>query len=182
MSEQPPPRRRPNPSALDLVRALAPLVVLILVVVWLSSPSDPDPVLEIDPAGQLSYAATLADFDVLAAAGLADGWRATSARVDPAVDGGPVVVRVGYLTPAGEFAEVAQGSVPTETLLTDVLGDGYAEGDAVSIDGDQWRQSEAADGEQAFVRDAAGSTVVVTGSADDDELRALVESLRPVSG
>ncbi len=182
MSEQPPPRRRPNPSALDLVRALAPLVVLILVVGWLSTPSDPDPVREIDPAGDLTYAATLADFDVLAAAELAQDWRATSARVDPAVDGGPVVVRVGYVTPEGEFAEVAQGSVPAETLLTEVLGEGYTEADRVDVEGVPWRLAKAANGEQAFVRNDEASTVVVTGSADDDELRALIAALRPVSG
>jgi hypothetical protein len=167
---------------MDLVRSLAPLVVLILVMVWLYSPSDVDPVTEIDPGPSLEYAASIADFEVLGARDLPDGWRPTSARVDPASDGGPVGVAVGYVSPSQQFAEVVHSSVPRRELLTDVLGEGYAERGELVVDGTAWRDVRTADGEQALVRSTAGSTLIVTGSADDAELRVLAAALRPVGG
>lgn len=170
------PHRRPNLTALDLIRALVPLVVLVLVVVWLSTPSDVDPVREVDPAPALAQAATLADFEILVPVGLPAGWRATSARVDPATSGGPVGVAVGYLTPAERFAQLVQSSLPG--ALADVLGQGYVVGDEVQVAGRPWRQAQTDDGEQALLRELDGAVVVVTGSAGLDDLRTLAESLR----
>lgn len=146
--------------------------------VWLYSPSDVDPVREIDPGPSIAYAASIADFDVLAAGALPQGWRATSVRVEPATDGGPVGLAVGYVTPSEEFAQVVHSSVSQVQLLTDVLGEGYAEG--VAVDG--FRGFRTADGEQALVRSAGNATVIVTGSASPEELGVLAAALRPVSG
>ncbi len=165
-----------------MVRSLAPLVVLILVMVWLSSPSDSDPVREIDPGPDLVYAASIADFEVLAARNLPAGWRPTSARVDPATDNGPVGITVGYVSPSQEFAQVVHSSVPQEQLLTGVLGEGYAEGGDISVGGFGWRELLTADGEQALVRSTDGSTVIVTGSATEADLRLLAAALRPAGG
>jgi hypothetical protein len=163
---------------MDMVRSLVPLVVVILVIVWLSSPDDVDPVRDVDPGPTLAYAATVANFDVLAARRLPDGWRATSARVDPpaAQEGDAVTVTVGYVTPSEEFAEVVQGSGAEGQLLVDVLGEEYTASD-VSVDG--WRVAETAGGELALLHVADGSNVIVTGSADEIELRVLADSLRP---
>lgn len=179
MSDQSPPSRRQRSSALDLLRALLPLVVLILVMVWLYRPSDPESVTEIDPGPAVAFAASIADFDVLSASALPSGWLATSARVDPDTVGGPVGITVGYVTPAGQFAEVVHSSVPAAQLLDDVLGEGYVEGDA---DADGWREIRTADGEQALVLSLDDSTAVVTGSAAAEDLRVLVAALRPVNG
>ena len=170
---------------MDLLRSLLPLVVLILVMAWLYRPSDPAPVTEIDPGPAVSYAATIADFDVLAASELPSGWLPTSARVDPDTAGGPVGVTVGYVTPAGNFAQVVHSSVPAAQLLVDVLGEGYTDIDIdidIDIDADGWRRFETGKGEQALVLSSGDSTVVVTGSADLEELRVLAAALRPVSG
>lgn len=171
------PHRRPNLTALDLVRALVPLVVLILVVAWLSSPAEVDPVREVDPGPQLAYAATLGDFEVLAPGNLPDGWRATSVRVDPAVPGGPVGVSVGYLTADDRFAQLVQSS--DRSAPADVLGQGYAAaGNELDIDGEPWRQVQTDDGELGLLSERAEVVLIVTGSADLAELRTLAGSLR----
>lgn len=172
------PHRRPNLTALDLVRALIPLVVLILVVVWLSTPSDVTPVPTVDPAPDIAYAASLADFDVLAPGDLPAGWRTTSARVDPAVPEGPVGLSIGYLTPDDRFAQVVQSSDPS--AATEVLGDGYVGGAEVDVAGRPWRRGETEDGETALVLELPDAVVVVTGSAAVDELLVLAGSLRPL--
>ncbi|MBA2553716.1 MAG: DUF4245 domain-containing protein [Geodermatophilaceae bacterium] len=179
MPDQTPASRRQRSTSLDLLRSLLPLVVLILVMAWLYRPSDPAPVTEIDPGPAVNYAATIADFDVLAASELPSGWLPTSARVDPDTAGGPVGVTVGYVTPAGNFAQVVHSSVPAAQLLVDVLGEGYTD---IDIDADGWRRFETGKGEQALVLSSGDSTVVVTGSADLEELRVLAAALRPVSG
>lgn len=175
-----------------MLRALLPLVVLILVMVWLYTPSHTDPVTEIDPGPAVGYAASIAGFDVLAAQDLPADWRPTSARVDPEESGGPVGLTVGYVTPAGEFAQVVQSSVPRAQLLDEVLGSGYTSSGAGGSG--RWQEYQTADGEAALVlalsaSDASAasdasdaSTVVVTGSAGTGELRVLVDALRPVSG
>jgi len=165
-----------------MARSLAPLTVLILVMVWLYSPSEADPVREIDPAPTLEYAESIADFEVLTAGDLPPGWRPTSARVEPLTDGGPVVVTVGFVTPSQQFAEVVHGSVQEEQLLLDVLGESATETGEISLDGGTWRDLLTADSEQALVRSTTDSTVIVTGSADSDELRVLAAALRPVGG
>lgn len=175
------PHARPNLTALDLVRALAPLVVIILLLVWLSAPSDVEPVQEVDPGPQLVYAATVADFGVLAPAGLPDGWRATSVRVEPTEPGGPdgpVSVSIGYLTADDRFAQLVQSSDPS--VLEDVLGAGYAEGAELDVDGRPWRQVQTDDGERGLVRELADVVLVVTGSAGLDDLQTLAAALRPL--
>lgn len=179
VSDQSAPSRRSGPSAADLLRSLLPLTVLILVMVWLYRPADTDPVREIDPGPTVSYAASIADFQVLAAVDLPAGWRATSARAEPASEGEPVGLTVGYVTPTDRFAEVVQSSVPQPQLLLDVLGEGYTEADLTVEDGHGY---QTADGELALVLAESGSTIVITGSADVDELRVLAAALRPAGG
>lgn len=163
----------------DLARSLLPLTLAILAFVWFCSPRGGDPVREIDPSAGYAYAAGLADFTVLTPVGLV-GWRATSSQVDPAQQGGPVAITVGYVTPREEFAELAQGSIPAPDLLDTVLGKGYVGGATVALAGHDWQQYRTAPGESALVLTLGPATVVVTGSADDVELATLASSLQPV--
>ena len=52
----------------------------------------------------------------------------------------------------------------------------------VDIGGDRWTRSTTTDGETALSREADGVTVLVSGSATDEELRTVAESVRPYSG
>lgn len=178
-----PPAAKGRPVAVaDMVRSLLPLLILILVVAWFVAPQDTDPVREVDPASSLQYAADLADFPLLAPSGLSSEWRPTSARVEPAEQGGPVGFAVGYVTPAAEFAQFVHSSVPIADLLNAVLGVGYRERGEVEIDGRDWRELRTADGELALVRTDGVATVVVTGTAGLAELVTLAGSARPVQG
>lgn len=174
----PAPGRR-NPSVVDLLRSLLPLTLLILLVVWLYSPNDSSEVSAVDPSPQLAYAATVADFDVLAARGLPSGWRSTSAAVTPSTPEGPHTVRVGYVTPDEEFAQVVQSDRPREDLLADVLGEGVLTDGPVDVGGTVWEGLRTADGEAALVRAEGTSFVVVTGSAPVAVLDDLAGALQP---
>ncbi|CAN5299211.1 hypothetical protein BH20ACT5_BH20ACT5_01450 [soil metagenome] len=164
----------------DMVRSLLPLLIGVLAMAWFCTPQDSDPVREVDPAPSFGYAADLADFTVLAPIGLPEGWRATSARVEPAEPDGPVGVLVGYVTPAEEFAQLVHSSVPIGELLDATLGTGYGEEGERAIAGQDWRTLRTVDGELALVRADSTATVVITGSADQAELELLAASLRPL--
>ena len=60
--------------------------------------------------------------------------------------------------------------------------DGAEERGTVDIGGDRWTRSTTTDGETALSREADGVTVLVTGSATDEELRTVAEAVRPYSG
>ena len=51
----------------------------------------------------------------------------------------------------------------------------------VEIDGETWQQLTTGRGETAFVREVDGVTVAVTGSASDEELRAVAAAVEPYS-
>lgn len=172
------PHRRSNLTALDLVRALLPLVALVLVVVWLSTPTDVDPVRAVDPGPELAYAAEVADFEVLAAVDLPEGWVPTSARVEPTSGRAPVTVTVGYVTADGRFAQVVQSA--DVSAAANVLGEGYAEAGELDVEGVSWTQVETADGEAGLLRSEPDVLVVVTGSASLTELRVLAAALAPL--
>lgn len=177
-SQAPVPGGR-NPSVADLLRSLVPLTALILLVVWLYSPNEGNPITVVDPTSELAYAATLAGFEVLAAQDLPAGWRPTSAVLSPRDAVGPYTVRVGYVSPQDEFAQVVQTDRDRADLLEDVLGSGVVTVGPVDVGGVAWDGLRTADGETALVRAEAASTVLVTGSAPLDVLRELAAALQP---
>jgi hypothetical protein len=194
-TSQPPAGAPPTPSpavqranrmsAANMIRSLAPLVVICLVLVgWATfRQGEVDPVREVDPAGTLQLAVARAGYPVVAPAGLPDGYRVTSARTDAggADPGDPVTVEVGYLTPSGEFAGFVVSDDARADALTDVLDDAETEG-TVELGGQDWTRSTTGRGETALWREDAGVTVLVTGSADDDELAAVATAVRPHTG
>ena len=65
--------------------------------------------------------------------------------------------------------------------MDDVLDDAEPQG-TVEIDGREWTRSTTARDETALSREADGVTVLVTGSADEEELRTVAAAVRPVAG
>ncbi|MDP5184289.1 DUF4245 domain-containing protein [Blastococcus sp. BMG 814] len=170
-------------SAANMLRSLLPLVVICLLVVgWQAFRNNPDdPVREIDPTSTLRLAEARAVYPLLIPA-LDEGYRPTSVRTDAGTnpEGSPVTVQLGYVTPAGNYAGyVVTDDADAEAL--DVL-DGAAEEGAVEIDGEEWTRSTTQRGETALTRVADGVTLVVTGSAGDDELREVAEAVEPFAG
>jgi len=186
--EQPPPapsaaERANRMSAANMIRSLLPLVVVCLLVVgWIAfRQGDVDPVREIDPASSVQLAATRAGYPVEAPSGLPDGYRPTSVRTDAgdAVEGAPVTLEVGYVTPSEEYAGFLTTDDPRTERLTAVL-DGAEEDGTVELGGRTWTRLTSERGETVLSREDGGVTTVVTGSADDGELETVAASLAPV--
>ncbi len=183
----------PTPPALDraarfnaanMLRSLLPLVVIcLLIVAWTSWRQSADErVQTVDPASTIQLAAARAGYPVPAPTGLPDDYLVTSARTDAgeAEEGDTVTLEIGYLTPSEEFAGFVVSDDPGAGALVDVVADGEEKGD-VDIGGQTWQRLTTGRGETAFLREDDGVTVAVTGSASDDELRAVAAAVEPYS-
>jgi hypothetical protein len=175
-------------NAANMARSLLPLVVICLLLVgWAAFRQTPDdPVIEVDPTTSERTAAENASYEVLVPTGLTDDYRPTSARVTPSVaqEGEPVTLEIGYLTPSEEYAGYVISDDAGADPLRRVLDDAVEEG-AASIGGRTWTRSTVAgpDGDEtALSLTQDGVTVLVAGSATDDELEAIAASLQPYSG
>lgn len=130
----------------------------------------------VDPAPTIAQARAANAFPVGEPTGLPDGWRPVTAnlrRTD-----GSVTLRIGYVSPTGAGAQLVESNEPVESLLPAELTDqGRPEG-AVEVAGRGWQRYTARANERAFVLMEPGRTVIVVGSAAEDELRELVAALR----
>ncbi|MGY2003674.1 DUF4245 domain-containing protein [Blastococcus sp. SYSU DS1024] len=187
--EVPPPpasaaERANRMSAANMLRSLLPLVVIcLLIVAWQAFRNNPDdPVREIDPTSTLRLAEAESDYALLVPS-LGEGYRPTSVRTDAGTgpEGAPVTVQLGYVTPAGDYAGYVV-SDDADADAVDAVLDGAMEDGGVEIDGERWTRSTTQRGETAFSRIADGVTLVVTGSAADDELRAVAAAVAPFQG
>ncbi|WP_116449866.1 DUF4245 domain-containing protein [Blastococcus litoris] len=187
-AEAPPP---PAPSAIEradrmnaanMVRSLLPLVVICLLLVgWQAFRSSGDVgVRTVDPSSSVQVAAARASYQLLVPTGLDEGFRPTSARTDAgaAEQGDPVTLEIGYLTPEEEFAGFVISDDRDADPVADVLDDAEEQG-TVDIRGESWTRSTTADGETALSRETGGATVLVTGSASDEELETVAAAVRP---
>jgi hypothetical protein len=171
----------------NMLRSMLPLVVICLVIVgWTTlrqSKDAADPVREADPSSSVQLAAARASYDVLVPQGLEEDYRPTSARTDAgnAGVGDTVTLEIGYLTPGEEYAGFVVSDDPRAGPLTAVL-DGTEEQGTVDVNGQAWTRSVTAKDETALSREADGVTVVVTGSASDEELETVAAAVRPYSG
>ncbi|MGY1712676.1 DUF4245 domain-containing protein [Geodermatophilus sp. SYSU D00758] len=171
-------------SAANMIRSLAPLVLICLLIAgWVAFQQGPEArVQTVDPTSSVQLAAARASYPLPAPADLPEGYRPTSVRTDAgaADEGDPVTLSIGYLTPDGEYAGFAVSDDPRATALTDVLGDAEQEG-SKDVDGEAWTRWSTARGETALSREADGVTVVVTGSASDGELAEVAAAVEPVA-
>ena len=169
-------------TAANLVRSLLPLIVicLILVVFPTLRQNASDPVREVDPTSSERATAELADYPLLVPRGLPDAWRPTSVRTNAgsASAGDPVTLQIGWFTPEEEYASYVVSDDPRDPALDDVLA-GATDAGTADIDGETWQRRTTERGETALTRDDEGATLLVTGSAGDEELTTLAGSLEP---
>jgi Protein of unknown function (DUF4245) len=172
-------------SAANMLRSLLPLVVICLVLVgWQSLQEKADEgVRVVDPSSAVQLAAARASYTVPVPEGLGDDYRPTSARTDAgnAGEGDPVTLEIGYLTPSEEFAGFVVSDDRRVAPLAAVL-DGAEEQGTVELGGSTWTRETTQRGETALVRTVDGVTVVVTGSAGDEELETVAAAVEPYSG
>jgi hypothetical protein len=173
-------------TLLNMLRSLLPLVIIILVVVgWTAfrQGNDVDPVKAVDPSSTVALAANRASYQLAVPAGLPDGYRPTSARTDAgnAGKGDPVTLEIGYVTPSEQFAGFVVSDDPRADPVTAVLSGATPHG-TVDIDGQAWTRSTTERGEMALSQETDGVTVLVSGSASEQELAAVAGAVRPYSG
>ena len=178
VQERPAPakKKRGRETAGDMLRSLAVVMVLVVMMWFLAQPPDDDEqaLRTVDPAGDV--AAFTADVpEAPVPTGLPEQWRSTSSTLEA---GG---LRIGYVTPEGEYAEYAASTRPAEEFLPAITGEKASQGEPLQVAGESWEQYRESDGSVSLVR-SYGSASVVVGStratADLAELRVLAESLR----
>ena len=167
-------------NAANMLRSVLPLVVICLVIVgWTAWRQSGDAgVRTVDPSTTAQLAAARASYPLLVPTGLSEDYRPTSARTDAgaAGEGDAVTLEIGYLTPGEEFAGFVVSDDRRATPLAAVL-DGAQERGTLDVAGQEWTRSTTEKGETALSRESGGATVVVFGSADDDELETVAASV-----
>ncbi len=163
-----------NRTVADIVRALVPLVLLVLIAVWVFWPRTGTRVHVVDPSADLRGASRIASYHVVSPQGLPPGWQPTSSRVDQPTST-VVTVEVGYLSPGEKYARYVQTNLRTDELLAAQLPGAAADGTAM-VRGQAWQRYRTNRGEIALVLPGT-VTLLVTGSAGLDELSALAASL-----
>ena len=178
------PLSKPPRSTLTIrhmIAAVGVLVLVVLVLGFLSSGAgftpggpvaDPSRVRTVDAPAQLRGLAGSVTFPVHVPR-TPSGWRATSTGVDT-VDGHRVV-RVGYLTTAGEYIQLQQSDASETALLTSLKGGNQpvpGQG-AQDVGGQRWVVYGSRPTEPVWIADATAARLLITGSAPDADFATL---------
>jgi hypothetical protein len=169
--------KRGRETALDMVRSLG-LVVLVIVPVWFlakAPESDEAELREVDPTSAITSFSR--DVPTAPVPGdLPDGWRATSA----AYDGAAGSLRVGFVTPQEQYAEYAVGTGTAVEVVRGLVGAEAERLEPLTVAGVSWQQWREPDGSISLTRSYGPATVVLgtrRATADRDELAVLLRSL-----
>lgn len=161
----------------DMVISLTFLLAIIAVVLFVQQP-DGKAIKVIDPSSAYAGARNVAAYPVSTPQGLPGGWRATSARTERP-ETGRLTLRVGFVTPAGEYAQLVESDLPRDQLLAAELSAGERPTGSVLVGSESWQRFPAPrSGDRALVRTDGKITFVVSGSAGLEELKVLATSLR----
>ena len=169
-------QRRGRETAADMIRSLGLVLAIVLVVFFLARAPERDEqaIRVVDPSGDVQAFASAAPGSAVPRA-MPDGWKPTVSEYER--DG---LLRVGWVTPKGEYAEYAAHPRPGETFLTDITDEAPRVG-TVDIGGVTWTQYQK-DEAISLVR-SYGTTLVVLGTLRDtaslEELRVLAGRLAP---
>ena len=170
------PARRP-PGLRDMVVSLGVLLMIIGVVLMFQHRGG-KAITVIDPSSAYAGARNGAAYQVRTPQGLPAGWRPTSARTERP-ESGRLTLRVGFVTPKGEYAQLVESDLPRDRLLSTELSAGVRPSGSVLVGDQAWQEFPAPrQGDRAIVRTDGSVTYVVSGSAGLDELRVLAASLR----
>jgi Protein of unknown function (DUF4245) len=168
--------------------ALGCLIAAAVVVVAIPAPHAAAPV-TISYRADLAGLARLAPYPAVTPKGLPLSWQPVSSvlTVGGASGAGTVTWQLGYMTPDGALASLAESNANAGAFIRRMTNNGTVLASArpaqAGLDGQGWTLSATpARGQRSmYVTSPAGFTVVVTGNASWAELRALAASLRPVA-
>lgn len=163
----------------DMIRSMAVVLVVVFAIVLLAWRPTQERVTVIDPGPAIALAVADADFAIVAPAGLAEGWRPTSARWEPTpTSAGVPVLHVGFVTPTDEYGQVSQGRAVSEQYLDEQTSGGAPTGTR-EVAGRTWQVWEASDRRSLVLVDGEVATIV-SGTGEWAEIEALALSLAPV--
>lgn len=142
---------------------------------------DPAAVPVVDAAAELTGSAAGTPFPLRVPA-VPPTWRANSVGVDQVgrdPGAGARAVRVGYLTPAGRYAQLQQSAAAEDALVQADAGTRMLSAQGpTTVDGQKWIVYGTRPGEPVWVADTGTVRWVITGSGTDDEFRMLAAAVR----
>jgi len=163
--------------------ALGCLLGAAIIVVAVPVPHAAEPA-TISYAGDLARLARLAPYPAVAPAGLPASWQPVGSGLAVGGANGPGTVtwQLGFMTPDGALAALAESNAGAGAFVRRMTNDGTALPPA-DLNGQTWRRSSApARGQRSmYLTNAAGFTLLVTGNATWAQLRELAASLHPVT-
>ena len=172
-------RQTVNNLVYSLIATLA-LVLVIVLVVPRGNPTASTPAVDY---ASVAAQAQGSEPDRLLVPELPKDWKSNNAELRTKTADGVDYWYVGLLTPKGQFIGVTQGFDANESWVASQVNKSMIKGTR-TIDGVTWdvydnRTSSSDDGnvEYALVTTAGHSSIVVFGTADEDEFRTLASSL-----
>jgi Protein of unknown function (DUF4245) len=170
-----PGRKRASQTVADMVRSLGLVLVVVVVIVLITLRHNPPAVNVIDPRPVLLTVAADAPYTVVQPHAPST-WRATAAHASP-MGSQPYSWLVGYLTPTGTYAEVAQQDGQIAQLVSNENANGDPAG-SITINGVDWQMvSNSSTGRNALIGTVHGTNTVVSGTASFADLGTLTRSL-----
>jgi hypothetical protein len=137
----------------------------------------------VDAAGKASQVAAQTAWPIQLPKGLGNGWVPTVATYAPGTEKVLTFTTV-WTTPSGKDIALKQAAAPTQGWVARSVEDGDAAG-TVTVSGRPFEKFVANDaGQIAYVsrgEGARGVTLVASGTAPEDELKAFVAALAPVT-
>jgi hypothetical protein len=121
--------------------------------------------------------ATVTGSPAVVPASLPAGWEANAATLTRPAAGARL--HIGWATPGEKFAGLDESAAPPDAFIRTVLGrHGAVILDTIDIGSLPWDVRRSDRGETALTREFGAVTVVVTGDATGEQLRALAAALR----
>jgi hypothetical protein len=172
-----PAQRQRLRTPANLWRALVPLLVLVGLLVLFTWPRAPrsDGIHVIDTGPPIAAARAQLGFPLVVPVGLSNRWRPTSTHFEPAGPASGASFRIGYVTPAGRYAELLEGGDAPDAVAAQ-YGPLDADG-TVAIAGASWARYRTGDGHPLLRLTTGKRTTIVSGTAPQDELVQLAGSL-----
>lgn len=169
--------KRANASVIGMVIALVLSIATFLPIVLMNpSPKSDGYRPDINVSAVARNAADVAGFTP-AAPETGDTFRANYARWESGTGSGVPTWEVGYLTPKESFIGLVQTRQSNPTWLLQQVKSAPVTGTR-SAGGRDWELRDSGKGEKSMVlRDAGGTTVILTGSAQLDEFTVLASAV-----
>ncbi|MGP4032565.1 DUF4245 domain-containing protein [Pseudarthrobacter sp. 1C304] len=169
--------KRANASVIGMIIALVLSIATFLPIVLLNpSPKSDGYRPDINVSAVAANAADVAGFTP-AAPETGDTFRANYARWESGTSSGVPTWEVGYLTPKESFIGLVQTRQSNPTWLLQQVKSAPVTGTR-SAGGREWELRDTGKGEKSMVlNDAAGTTVILTGSAQLDEFTTLAAAV-----